>query len=343
MTDNMDRRESIKNVMRGERSERIPRAVFGGGRWALRQAGLRIEDLKDDPIDFGDRIADVFSSLDTDMVFAGSGLNSFPAEAIGGVLAFDEKQAPLLSFPIIEKSSDAKGLDTIDISHSPYTAALVEMIARLRKCLPDRFICVTSWGPFTWAMILCDWNSLQDKIVTDRPFVNEICELGIRLSQALITTLADSDLIDGISIPDGATTLVPDDIYHDVILPAEKKLFAFAKDKGLTTIFHQCGEIKRQLELYPEAGADCISIDNSVKLSDAHKLWGDKVVLAGNVDVINTVLGGTPDKICNAVRESLDGLPDPFINYIMMPSCDLPPDTPLKNVEAFLKCADDQS
>jgi uroporphyrinogen decarboxylase len=336
----MDRRAVIRTVMQGKRSERIPRAIFGGGRWALRQAGLRIEDLKDDPVAFGDKLVDVYATLDTDMVFAGSGLNSFPAEAIGGVLAFDEKQAPLLSFPIIENLSDAQGLTDIDIEHSPYTTALISMISRMRERLPDRFIGVTSWGPFAWAMILCDWNRLQDKIVTDKSFVREICELGIRLSSALIIPLAEQGLIDGISIPDGATTLVPNDIYNDVILPAEKKLFAFAKEEGLLTILHQCGQIKRQLELYPETGADCISIDNSVQLRDAQELWGNDVVLAGNVDVVNTVMGGDPNKLCDAVMESLDGLPDPFRNYIMMPSCDLPPDTPLENVEKFLACAD---
>ena len=64
------------------------------------------------------------------------------------------------------------------------------------------------------------------------------------------------------------------------------------------------------------------------------------MVLVGNVDVINTVMGGDPDRICEAVRESLDGLPDPFRNYIMMPSCDLPSDTPLEHVERYLACAD---
>ena len=45
----MNRRESIWRVIHGERSKRLPRALFGGGRWSYRQAGLEMRDLDKDP------------------------------------------------------------------------------------------------------------------------------------------------------------------------------------------------------------------------------------------------------------------------------------------------------
>lgn len=336
----MDRREFIRRVLRGERSDRIPRALFGAGRWAYRQAGLRIEDIDNNPALFADALADVFTELDTDIVFPGSGLNTFPAEAIGGVLAFSGEQAPLLSFPIIQKTEDARCLEKIDISHSPHTLALVEMIARLRERLQDRFLCATSWGPFTWAMILCDWNLLREKTVSDRAFIREVCELGVRLSSAFFEPLIERGLIDGISIPEGSVTLIPNDLYSEVVIPCERKLFERVRERGLACFLHQCGNISSQLALYPETGADCISIDASVPLGEAYELYGERVVIAGNVDVINTIHSGDPALLCKAVSECVAGIPDPYRKYILMPSCDPPPDTPLSNVKKFLACAD---
>jgi uroporphyrinogen decarboxylase len=301
---------------------------------------LKIDDVDEDPARFADTLAGFFAELDTDIVFPGSGLNTFPAEAIGGVLAFSAEQAPLLSFPLIQKTEDARCLEKVDISHSPHTLALVEMIARLRERLPDRFLCVTSWGPFTWAMILCEWNLLRDKTVSDKTFVREVCELGVRLSSALFEPLIERHLIDGISIPDGAATLIPVDLYREVVLPCERKLFQQVRERGMWCILHQCGDIRSQLTLYPETGADCISLDAGVPLSEAYRLYGDRVVIAGNVDVINTVFGGDPAQLCKAVSECVAGIPDPYRKYILMPSCDLPPDTPLRNVKEFLACAD---
>jgi len=336
----VDSREFIRRVLEGERSERLPRALFGGGRWSYRQTGLKIEDLNKKPDRFAETLSGFFGELDTDIVFVGSGLNSFPAEAIGGELAFRPEQAPLLTFPLIEKAEDARHLETVDISLSSYTLALVEMIAVLRNRLANRFLCATSWGPFTWAMILCDGNLLLEKTATDREFVREVCELGVRLSWALFAPLIKRGLIDGITISDGAATLIPLDLYHEIILPCERKIFEQAREYGARSFLHQCGDIRSQIPLYPETGADCISIDAGVSIGEIYELYRERLVTAGNVDVINTVFGGELTLLCKAVSECVGEISDPFRNYILMPSCDPPPDTPLRNVKEFLACAD---
>lgn len=336
----MDRQELIKQVFQGERSKRLPRAIFGGGRWAYRQAGLKTKDLDKDPGSFADRLASLYAGLDTDIVFVGSGLNTFPAEAIGGELAFREEQAPLLSTPLIQKTEDARYLENINIVDSPHSLALVEMIARLRARLPDRFICATSWGPFTWAMILCNWNLLQEKTMTDREFVREACELGVRLSSSFFRPLIEQGLIDGVVISDGASTLIPLDLYQDVVLPCERKFFEQINDRGIIRFLHQCGDIRAQVPLYPGTGADCISLDAGVSLGEVYQLYQEQVVLAGNVDVVKTVFGGDTASLCQAVSECISGIANPFGKFILMPSCDLPLETPLTNVKTFLSCAD---
>jgi len=327
-------------TLRGERSERVPRALFGAGRWAYQQSGLKIRDIVASPRHFAETLAVLFGELDNDIVFPGSGLNTFPAEAVGGSLAFRGEQAPLLSFPLIQKTEDAHYLSSIDSAGSPHTLALVEMIGFLRERLPDRFLCVTTWGPFTWAMILCDWNLLKEKVTMDRTFIREVCELGVRLSRAFIAPLASQGVIDGIVISDGSTTLIPLELYGEVVLPAQRSLFAWAKGQGLRCFLHQCGDIKSQLALYPETGADCISVDACVPIDEVYELYHDRVVTAGNVDVVNTVYGGGPSDIFAKVSDCLAAVSDPHQAYILMPSCDLPPDTSLRNVREFLSSAD---
>jgi uroporphyrinogen decarboxylase len=336
----MDRREMIKKALQGAPSKRLPRALFGGGRWYFKQCGLEMKDLAMDPVGAAAAIAGLFSELDTDIVFAGSGLNSFPAEAIGGELVFREGQAPLLSHPIIENTEDALYFEHVNISDSPYTTALIEMTGELRKRLPDRFLCCTSWGPFTWAMILCDWNHLKEKTVSNREFIREVCELGVRLSSALFKPLIEQGIVDGIVISDGAATLVPLDLYQEVILPCERKMLDLFRYGGVARFLHQCGNINSQLHLYPETGADCISLDAGVDIGDAYRLYNGRVVTAGNVDVIKSVFGGNENTMCEAVNACVAAITDPFRKFILMPSCDLPPDTPLKNAKAFLACAD---
>ena len=336
----MDRREFIRRVLSGERSGRIPRALFGAGLWAYQQTGLRTGDLGNKPDFFAETLAGLYRELETDIVFAGSGLNTFPAEAIGGELSYRGGKAPLLSFPLIQKAGDILSLDHIDISHAPGALSLIYMISCLRKLLPDRCLCATSWGPFTWAMILCDWHILQDKVVSDPAFIREICDLGVRLSMAFFEPLIDQGLIDAISVPDGAVTLIPPELYREVVLPAEIKLFEQVKSRGIGCFLHQCGNISPQISLYPETGADCVSVDVGVPIGEVYDLFAGRLAVAGNVDVVNTIFGGDSASIFAAVSECISGISDPYRNYILMPSCDLPPDTPFKNVQEFLACAD---
>ena len=78
-------------------------------------------------------------------------------------------------------------------------------------------------------------------------------------------------------------------------------------------------------------------------LGEAYQCYRGRLVTAGNVDVIKNVFGGDPGVLCEAVNASVSGISDPFRKFILMPSCDLPTDTPLKNVKAFLACADQWS
>jgi uroporphyrinogen decarboxylase len=216
-----------------------------------------MRDLAGNPERFAELLTGLFVTLDTDIVFPGSGLNTFAAEAIGGELSF-----------------------------------------------------------------------------------REVCELGVRLSFALFEPLISRGLIDAVVIPDGAATLIPNDLYLEVVLPCERKLFDMVRARGIWCFLHQCGNIRSQLDLYPETGADCISVDAGVPIGDVYELYHRRLVTAGNVDAINTIFSGDPALICQAVSECVAAIADPFRRYILMPSCDLPPDTPLRNVKEFLASAD---
>jgi len=338
--DGVNGRDLIARVLRGERVDRVPRAVFGGGLWSYRQTGLTIAALREDPVRFGDRLAALWAGIDTDIVFLGSGLNSFPAEALGGELDVRGGQAPLLKFPIIQSAEDARALDTIDLESSPHTLALVEMIAQVRMRLPDRYLCVTSWGPFSWGMILCAWSLLQEKATADRAFLGAVCDLGVRLSGALIGRLAARNLVDGVSIADGAVTLIDDECYREIVLPRERRLFGLAGGMGLTRFLHQCGKIASQIPFYPETGADVVSVDAGVPIGEVYQRYRGRVVTAGNVDVVAVVRGGDAASIRENVAACVSAVADPRAGYILMPSCDLPADTPPANVAAFLACAD---
>ena len=118
--------------------------------------------------------------------------------------------------------------------------------------------------------------------------------------------LIDQGLIDAISVPDGAAILIPPQLYQEVVLPAEKKLFEQVKSRGIGC-FLTSAEISPPRYLYPETGADCVSVDVGVTVGEVYDLFAGRLAVAGNVDVVNTIFGGDPASICTAVRNAYSG------------------------------------
>ena len=336
----MDRRSLIAGVFDGRRQQRVPRAVFGGGLWALAQSGLLPGELAADPGRFADALSTLYDGLDSDIVFVGSGLNSLPAESIGGSLRFAGPAAPLLERPLIRCAADLSRVEALDRVDSAATSALVRVVEGVRANLPDRFLCATSWGPFTWGVVLCDQALLREKLLADPPFIGAVAALGARLAAAYFDLLIERGLIDGVSIPEGAVTLIPDAVYREHVLPRQRELLERVHGRGVRSILHMCGQIARQLPLYRGAGAGCISIDCSVGLGEAYHLYRDSTVTAGNLDAVGLLARSDEAAVRRGVGRCL-GEVDACSRYILMPSCDLPVETPRRNVAAFLAAADE--
>lgn len=336
----MNRRSLIAEVFDGRPQERLPRAIFGGGLWAFAQTGLLPGGVSQAPGRFVEALSTLYDGLDTDIIFVGSGLNSFPAESIGGTLRFDGSAAPLLERPLIRSTSDLSRMEKPDLLRSPSVAGLVRVIEGLRASFPERFLCATSWGPFSWGMILCDPDLLRQKLTTDPPFVGAVAALGSRLSAAYFDLLIDRGLIDGVSVADGAVTLIPDQAYRELVLPRQRELFDHVRGRGVRSILHACGRIAHQLPLYPAAGAGCISVDCSVGVGEAYDLYRGSIVTGGNVDAVAILARGDEAAVRGGVAACVSQVGDPRLRYLLMPSCDLPLDTPRRNVEAFLAAAD---
>lgn len=77
-------------------------------------------------------------------------------------------------------------------------------------------------------------------------------------------------------------------MYREMIFPSHKYTIDYAKSCGLPVIMHSCGFVEPLLPGMIEAGIDClqvIEIKAGMDLLKLHKLYGDKIVFMGGIDV----------------------------------------------------------
>ena len=101
------------------------------------------------------------------------------------------------------------------------------------------------------------------------------------------------------------------------------------------TVLHICGDTTRLARAMSETEVQGLSLDALVNLAEIAKVVSSNTVLMGNIDPVRVMINEKPEGVRRAVRQLLNDMA-PYPNFILSTGCDLPQETPLENIEAFM-------
>ena len=107
-------------------------------------------------------------------------------------------------------------------------------------------------------------------------------------------------------------------------------------------MLHNCGAKLVHLDKVLESGAEIYHFGAPMDIVAALERVAGQVILGGNLDPAAVFHGGTPESVRTATLALLDATKD-HKNYFISSGCDIPPGTPLANLEAFYKAVADFS
>jgi uroporphyrinogen decarboxylase len=209
-----------------------------------------------------------------------------PVEAMGMRLSFTDKQGPLLSEPIRNKSAVERLIVPDTEEDMPYT---IETIKILRRELEQKVPLIGfSGAPFTLATYMIEGGTSKNFLHTKKMMfqhngvfsylMEKLTEMVISYLTAQIKAGAQAvQLFDT-----WAGVLTPID-YKNLILPYIKKIIAELKKQEVPIIYfvNNCAGMLKEVK---KSGADVIGIDWRIDLGDAIKRLGKKIVVQGNLD-----------------------------------------------------------
>lgn len=121
--------------------------------------------------------------------------------------------------------------------------------------------------------------------------------------------------------------------------PYVRRIVEAAETPGFAVILHNCGARLVHLDRTLESGAgichfgapmDIVAALERVSASGG----GGRTILGGNLDPTGVFHNGTPETVADATRALLEATRG-YRNFIISSGCDIPPGTPLPNLEAF--------
>jgi MtaA/CmuA family methyltransferase len=183
-------------------------------------------------------------------------------------------------------------------------------------------------GPYTLLLLIIDAGKMFLEMKKEPDTVtNALIHLSLLLAK-VGTAYRDAGA-DFITIHDmgGSPAFLGPIKYEQFVLPAEKLLI---ENLSKPRILSVCGNVTNSLGLLARAGADAISIDQTVDLAAARLALND-TLLFGNIDPVETLWQGDSAKVAESIARAKETGVD-----AIWPGCDLVPSTPIRNIKAMM-------
>ncbi len=139
-------------------------------------------------------------------------------------------------------------------------------------------------------------------------------------------------------VPMETNQLIPEEMFESYAKPYIQEIFTYYQSAGVkSVVIHLCGDHTANLPHWqdiPLPPRTVFSIGHEMDLEQTGVAIGKDCILAGNVN--NKILHrGTEEAVITEVERCLTAGKRHPGGFVLMPACELPPDTPIKNLEAL--------
>lgn len=281
--------------------------------------------------------------------------NTFEAGSLGCEVVFPEDDIPWVGPGWVKTEEDLARLEAMDFVYSGINARQIEYRRKMMEVAekyPVRFqggeifypganpaLTHTSDGPFGVAGDVMGQTELFLACYERPDFVRELLRI---ITDKLIAYLDFCWEEEQLQTRDFAWTddlavNLSADMYRDLVLPEEQRL-RFHFDGWLS--LHMCGKSDHLLKIF----RDDLQIHElqgfgwQVDLDTIAEVMGGRVVLLGNINPM-LIHSGTPEQVREATRIAIEKLA-PYKGYIVQDGNNIPPGSPLANINAMTEAAE---
>lgn len=278
------------------------------------------------------------------------------ASALGCEIIFANDNQLWVKGPWVKSDSDLKRLDRIDFIHNGlhgkeirFREKMLQLAKNYKVRLSDGYefcpleeninLCTNADGPFTLAAEVRGFEQIYYDTYEHPVFLKKLLEIITKKEiQWLEFARKENNDENGILwLADDVAQNLSAELYEEFALPYEKKII---ENFGAYTAFHMCGKCDHLLNyLVNELQINEFNgFGFPVSREKVAEAMGGKVVLVGNINPTN-ILQGTPDSVMKETKSTIE-LFGPYGGYIVQDGNEIPPNSPIGNINAMFKAAE---
>ena len=257
---------------------------------------------------------------------------SLEAEAFGAQVAYSDKEVPTVLGRLVADLDAARALPVPMVGQGR-TGKALEATGMAVAAVTDRPVFGGQIGPYSLAGRLLGLSDVVLASMRTPNLVHTVLEqcttFLTEFARAIKRTGAN-----GLLIAEPAAGLLSPRLCDTFSSPYVKRVVDAVQDSEFMVVLHNCGNSTQLVKSMLSTGACALHVGNAVKMPEiARQMPSDRLVM-GNVEPGGIFKIGSTAQVRNAVLTLLEEM-RPFPNFVLSSGCDIPPGTPLENLDAF--------
>ncbi|MCL2866758.1 MAG: uroporphyrinogen decarboxylase family protein [Clostridia bacterium] len=262
---------------------------------------------------------------------------SVEAEAFGSPVRFSTDDVPTVTGAVVTDEISFNALRVPEVGEKR-TGEYVKTILEAKKRITDRPVIAGAIGPYSLSGRLADMTEIMMMCYEDPDLVHGILNKAAAFLIQYYKAFKEAGA-DAIIMAEPAAGLLSPALNEQFSVPYVKRIIQAVSQDGFPVIYHNCGNTLPLIDSLLTTGAAAFHFGNAIRLADMLPKVPEDIPVFGNVDPAGQFRNGTPESVRSAtlrVLEECSGFP----HFALSSGCDIPPATPLDNIDAFFAASE---
>lgn len=260
------------------------------------------------------------------------------AEAFGARIRFSENEIPNVVGRLVQDAASVAELEvpSLDKGRVPEYLKANRIVASRIK---DKKVFGGCIGPFSLAGRLFDLSELMMAMYIEPETVTTLLGKCTDFITSYLQAMKETG-INGVILAEPASGLVSNDDCYQYSSVYVRRIVEAVQDDGFSIVLHNCGNTGHCTDAMIRSGAWALHFGNRADMVEALETCPPGLPVMGNIDPVTVMQQASPEQVYAAVSELL-ARTSGFGNFILSTGCDVPPRTPLVNIQAFYQALAD--
>lgn len=254
------------------------------------------------------------------------------AEAFGAEIIFPENEVPSVSGRLLADEAAIEKLEIPALNKGRIPEYLKANMLAARN-ITDRPVLAGCIGPYSLAGRLYDMSEIMMLIYINpeaaTSLLQKCTDFITRYCMALKATG-----VNGVVMAEPAAGLLSNEDCLQYSSLFVKQIVEKVQDDNFTIVLHNCGNTGNCTQAMVYTGAAAYHFGNKIDMEEALKEVPADALAMGNLDPVSLFKMSGPEEIKKVTRQLLEATRS-YSNFVLSSGCDIPPYTPLANIDAF--------